>query len=132
MDIFGERIRQMRKKANISQEELAKRVGTTKQGISKIECGKTKFIKDDMLKRFAHTLNCTPDYLLNLSDKELINRENMIEPISFDVQFDLKKRLIDGFIKDEELAELFLQCNDKMSKNELIILKKIIRGILND
>ena len=61
--LIGIRIMQRRKALGISQEELAERVGLSKNHISNIECGKsmptTRFIL-----RICDILGETPDYYL--------------------------------------------------------------------
>lgn len=45
--VLGQRIREARKEAGISQEELGRRIGLGKSGISKIETGRTHISFED-------------------------------------------------------------------------------------
>ena len=61
------RIRELRKSHNMSQEALGAVINTTQQAVSKMEkdiC----FISTDLLMRMAEYFNVTTDYILGLSD----------------------------------------------------------------
>lgn len=60
----GDRIRQLREAANMTQEELSKRLNTTKQTISKYEKGIVTNIPSDRIEHMALILNTTPEYIL--------------------------------------------------------------------
>ena len=60
------RIRQIRTEAKLTQEELANKMGTTKQYISELEKGARdiKRIRDDTMQRLCKALGCTPNDLI--------------------------------------------------------------------
>ena len=61
------RIRELRKSHNMSQEALGAVINTTQQAVSKMEkdiC----FISTDLLISMAEYFNVTTDYILGLSD----------------------------------------------------------------
>ncbi|MBO6015352.1 MAG: helix-turn-helix domain-containing protein [Oscillospiraceae bacterium] len=61
---FGQRVKHLRAKNNMTQEELAKRVGyTSKSTIAKIEADKVGAVSDK-LSELAEALGTTADYLL--------------------------------------------------------------------
>lgn len=60
----GERIKLLRKKANMTQEELAKLLNTTKQTIYKYEQSVVTNIPSDRVERIAEVLNSTPAYIM--------------------------------------------------------------------
>lgn len=65
---FKDRIKEMRKRYNMSQQELAERVGVTYSAIGHWERG----LREPnlvMLKKIASVLDVTTDYLLGLSDE---------------------------------------------------------------
>ena len=72
---FGTRVMERRKALNMTQEDLAFKMGfKAKQSISMIERGK-RSVDQDQLKELAKHLNCSIDYLMgwDISDeKELI------------------------------------------------------------
>lgn len=65
---LGERISKARKLAGLSQEELANKIGSTKQNISKYERDITKKIPPDVIEKIANALNTTPSGLVGWSD----------------------------------------------------------------
>lgn len=60
----GERIRKLRIEKKITQEEMAKRLNTTKQTISKYEKGIVTNIPSDRIEDMAKLLDTTPEYIL--------------------------------------------------------------------
>lgn len=60
----GERIKLLREKANMTQEELAKLLNTTKQTIYKYEQSVVTNIPSDRVERIAEVLNSTPAYIM--------------------------------------------------------------------
>lgn len=61
---IGKRIRYERLKRNLSQEELAKALSTTKQAIYKYENGIVTNIPMDKISKLAELFNTTPAYLM--------------------------------------------------------------------
>lgn len=67
---IGQRIKNMRLKNNLTQDELALRINTTKQTIHKYENGIITNIPSSKIEAIANILNTTPDYLMGWSDEE--------------------------------------------------------------
>lgn len=65
---IGERIRTKREEYNISQTELASRVGITKQSLYKYEKGIITNIPSDTIERLSEALYCSPAYIMGWSD----------------------------------------------------------------
>lgn len=61
------RIRELRKNLNLSQEGLAAILGTTQQAVSRMEIG-TYDISTDLLIKMSKIFNVTTDYILGCSD----------------------------------------------------------------
>lgn len=61
---IGERIKNLRIKCDLSQEELAEYIGTTKQAIFKYETGIVTNIPSDKIEKMAELLKCSPAYLM--------------------------------------------------------------------
>lgn len=61
------RIRELRKNLNLSQEGLAAILGATQQAVSRIETGSYD-IPTDLLVKMSETFNVTTDYILGSSD----------------------------------------------------------------
>ena len=60
----GQRIKYLREKKKLTQEELAKILRTTKQTISKYEKDIVTNIPSDRIEELAVVLNSTPEYIL--------------------------------------------------------------------
>ena len=60
---LGERLRQLRELANLSQNELAKRANVPRPIISDVESGKQKGITLENARRIARVLGVTLDLL---------------------------------------------------------------------
>lgn len=60
----GDRIKQLREQKDISQTELAERVGTTKQNIYKYETGVITNIPSDKIEAIAQFFNVSPAYIM--------------------------------------------------------------------
>lgn len=61
------RIRELRKELDLTQEGLSKLIGTTQQAISKMENG-SYAIPSDLLIELSKFFNVTADYIIGLSD----------------------------------------------------------------
>lgn len=65
---FKDILKKLRKEYSLSQEELAKRVNTSRSSIGNYENGEN-FPSTDILLKLADTFNCTVDHLLGKEDK---------------------------------------------------------------
>lgn len=66
---IGKRIKEIRISKNITQDELALKIGTTKQTIYKYENEIVTNIPSQKIELISNALNTTPDYLMDWSDK---------------------------------------------------------------
>ena len=66
----GERIKQLREKRNLTQEEMAKLLNTTKQTIYKYEKSIITNIPSDRIEAIAKILNSTPEFILGWNSNE--------------------------------------------------------------
>lgn len=62
------RIRQLRKELNLTQEELGKALGIQKSAVAKYEKGRTENIKTENLRKLKDIFNCSSDYILGFSE----------------------------------------------------------------
>lgn len=60
----GDRIKSLRERKKLTQEELARLLNTTKQTISKYEKGIVTNIPSDRIESMARILDATPEYIL--------------------------------------------------------------------
>lgn len=99
--LFGKKIKEYRKKLNLTQAQLAELVSVDDKHISCIESGKN-FPSPDLMERFANALNVEP--------KDLFEFYYLQEPT------DLKKDIISML--------------DELNQNELSLTYKYIRTFL--
>ncbi len=68
---IGERIREKRDKADLSQKDLAKAVGVTQSAVNQYEKG-TKRPSSEVLSKIAMALSTSTDYLLGSAENDTI------------------------------------------------------------
>lgn len=68
MDKMGQRIREERIRNKMTQEELADRLGVSRQTISAWEKGKAKYIDRIKANQMAEIFNCEPSWLMDMAD----------------------------------------------------------------
>ena len=75
----GDRIKQARMAAGLSQEELADKIGVKFSVISKYETGRVKNLKRETIASLAEALNVKPSWLMCMDDESsnMELRENM-------------------------------------------------------
>lgn len=66
---MGSKLAQARKQANLTQEQLAERLGVTRQAVSRWESD-TAYPETDKIVRMAQILNVSCDYLLRDGEAE--------------------------------------------------------------
>lgn len=128
---FGERLKKLRIEAGMTQEQLGELVGLTKQAIYRMEKDKNKYSNNELIKKFAFHLSCSPDYLLGLSDNKFGTRDNKILPASFDPAISAKERLASLYDMDFEYASLVLECKN-LERKDFLRLKKIMTTFIEE
>lgn len=68
---MSEIIRNERKKAGLTQEELAKKLGVQKSAIAKYESGRVENVKRSSIQKMAEIFGCDPAYLMGFRDEPL-------------------------------------------------------------
>lgn len=71
---FSERLKELRKKANFTQVEVAEKLGISQPAYASWERGTKKPTQENLVK-LAQILNVTTDYLVGNSEKEITNKE---------------------------------------------------------
>ena len=95
---IGVRIRRKRKELNLTQADLAKRIGLTESSISKYEAGKIETMPTSTVNRICSVLQIAPAELLGLSAKKAFEYDlNEIINSVDDLPDDVKKELLDLF-----------------------------------
>lgn len=76
-ELFGKKIKELRIKSGLSQEELAEKIGIAERNLSKIECGKS-FMRAEKIEKMSEILNVKPKDLFDFDyykDLEKIRQE---------------------------------------------------------
>lgn len=73
---FGERITMLRKQLKLSQDDLAKKIGTSAPIIGRYEREEIK-PSIDVASKIADSLDVSLDYLLGKSDKMVLDKKNV-------------------------------------------------------
>ena len=66
LQLFGQRLRETRKQQDLSQQELAGRLGTSHGWISELENARQTHIQADTVYRLCEALEVSADYLMGL------------------------------------------------------------------
>jgi transcriptional regulator with XRE-family HTH domain len=74
--MLGERIKNLRMNKNLSQVDLAKCLGVTKQSVSNWE-NENIMPSIEMLIKIANYFSVSTDYLLGLSEKHTLNTDGL-------------------------------------------------------
>lgn len=74
----SDKIRQLRKRAGLTQTELGERLGVKKNAVSKWECGRVEDIPSSKIKAMASLFDVPPSYLID--DEQAISAVSSIPP----------------------------------------------------
>ena len=74
--MMGEKLRLARKKAKMSQEEVAEKLNIARSNISKYEHDKLE-PNIHTIKQFCKIYGVTADYLLDIEEKQVIRNNNI-------------------------------------------------------
>jgi transcriptional regulator with XRE-family HTH domain len=110
---FKERLKQLRTKKGISQNQLARDIGVHVTNISRYERGENR-PTSDVLSKLANALDVTTDYLMDgstddkaqstISDKELLSQFQRVEKLPSEKKA-VVKELIDAFLLKTDLQQ---------------------------
>lgn len=129
MSTMGDRILQRRKELNLTQEELAKRMGyKSKSTINKIEMG-INDIPQSKIARFAEILGTTPSFLMGWDEEEKNPPEEPKLSEGEKMWMELYQRL------SPETRELLIHtigAFDRLSKDKQKLALQMIRVALGD
>lgn len=70
--LFGKRVKELRIKRQMSQEELSEKIDIAERNLSKIECGNS-FIRAEKIAKLAEALNVTPKDLFDFESQKDYN-----------------------------------------------------------
>lgn len=112
--MMAKRIKEKRTELNLTQEELAARLGLQKSAIAKYENGRVKNIKRSTIQKMAEIFDCSPAWLMGMDDeltdiemKTVLQAESDIEYFNkykslAPAQKKIIDDLIDQFLKTHE------------------------------
>lgn len=136
MASFGDRLKELRKKSNLTQQELASKFYLNKSSISRYENG-TQLPEHELLEKIADYFDVSIDYLLG--------RTNIIKPSELETTISNKNKETKQNNKRDEaemLARKFLNMlidageiktkEDLTTDKALIILSKIFKELEED
>ena len=66
----GQRIRLLRTKADMTQQELGEKIGVSKQNLHKYETGLITNIPSDKIEAISEVFDVSPAYLMGWEDKQ--------------------------------------------------------------
>lgn len=66
--MMGDRIKELRIAAGLTQEELGEKLGLQKSAIAKYENGRVMNIKRSVIAAMAQLFECSPSYLMGFDD----------------------------------------------------------------
>lgn len=78
---LGERIRLIRQRRGLSQNELSRQAGVRQALISELEAGKKQDTTGSVLRRLAHVLGVSVDYLVGMYE----DTDSPYEPAALDL-----------------------------------------------
>lgn len=105
--LVAERIKQLRKEANLTQEELADQLGLKKVSIQKYENGGVTNIKSQTLEKLGEIFNVSPAYIMGWDKFDSIDTTEIKEDLQI---LDLIKMHC-GYV-GIELFQLFNNLNE--------------------
>lgn len=138
--MIGDNIRSRRKALKMSIEELSKKVGVSKQTISRYEIGAIN-IPSDKIEKIAQALGCTPSYIMGW-DEDLEQLINETDPL-YETKVGLTKEKYEfisktlGLSKDAVDSILLIGLTQLTTSTPILTLlncilaKKSFRDLLN-
>ncbi|HFI0762169.1 TPA: helix-turn-helix domain-containing protein [Streptococcus suis] len=126
------RLRQLRKENNYSQEDIAKAVNISVKTVSRWENGETT-IKQDKAKELADYFGVSVGYLLGYEDKvkkefyKQLDLYNLDEFRKFRIKLNIELSLLNGILDND-----YEKISDKVSYLNNFVDKQLKRGMENE
>lgn len=100
---MGQRIKERRVAMNLTQEELATRLGLQKSAVAKYENGRVENIKRSVIQRMAYILDCSPCYLMGWEEPK--EKETTLRPDESELLTSYNKLNDAGKVKAREAVD---------------------------
>lgn len=132
--VYGLKFKEARKNNNLSQVETAEMLHCSMQQISKIENGMTENINFEFLIYASSKLNCTPDFLIGLSNKMRYTKERLKCTIQELYDTDIYAELSEISQKYPKICKRFIDCVSKQPsvRNEMDAYFKLLLNLSDD
>lgn len=123
--IMGQRIREKREAAGLSVEELADKIGVSRQTVYKWEKGIVKNIDRDYIGKMAALFRCDPEWLMHMENSKVTVTYSADgrEPVSAIVS---KEPIIGPTSKRAQLYKVALEVKPENLQTAIDILKSLI------
>ena len=124
MSVMGERIKQLRKSLNMSQEELGSKIGVKKSAVNKYETGDVENIPRQSIEIMCKLFSVSPSYLLGIEELEdsLAKEVKLIEQIQ-DVYGKEAVNLLQSFTQLNAAGkEKVISYCDDMTENQKYVI----------
>ena len=112
---FGVVLKELRRKRNMTQSDLGKRLGLTKAAVSKYESG-IAAPPLDTLRSISALFNVSLDYLCGTEQREKISVYNLT-----DRQITIVKSLVDLFRENNKNKDEILSANEYKLLGEILV-----------
>lgn len=119
--LVAERIKQLRKEANLTQEELAYQLGLKKVSIQKYENGGVTNIKSQTLEKLGEIFNVSPAYIMGWDKFDNIDTTSIKEDIEI---LEVIKQYC-GYV-GIELYQIFNNLNEEGKRKILFYAEDLI------
>lgn len=119
--LVAERIKQLRKEANLTQEELADQLGLKKVSIQKYENGGVTNIKSQTLEKLGEIFNVSPAYIMGWDKFDNIDTTQIKEDIEI---LEVIKQYC-GYV-GIELYQIFDKLNEEGKRKILFYAEDLI------
>ena len=116
MSEMGNRIRDLRIAAGLTQEQLGEKVGLQKSAIAKYENGKTENMKRSVIQKMAEVLGVSPAYLMGFEE----DTPYYIDPEAAELAMEIANR--------KDLRILFDATRD-ISAEEMAVIIRMVEGL---
>lgn len=105
MASIGKRILKLRKDLNLSQKELADKVGITEASLSRYE-NNLREPKAEIIAKISEVLGCSTDYLLGRTDnKNKCIKSNLYENNAKSIYGEIEETFIDRLIEEDIITQ---------------------------
>lgn len=123
--IMGQRIHEKREASGLSVEELAEKIGVSRQTVYKREKGIVKNIDRDYIGKMAALFRCDPEWLMHMENSKVTvtYSANGREPVSAIVS---KEPIIGPESKRAQLYKVALEVKPENLQTAIEILKSLI------